>query len=63
LGLAALLRRIDTHGVNAAAEGVGHSIRSLSGILRKGVGGHTQHYGLFMMVGIVGFFLWAVLLR
>jgi multicomponent Na+:H+ antiporter subunit D len=61
LGVAAILRRIDSNLINAAAEGVGHSIRTLSGVLRTAFSGHVQHYGLIMAAGIIGLFLLAVL--
>jgi len=60
LGVAELLRRIDSGLVNAAAEGVGHQMRALSGVLRKASGGHVQHYGLIMTAGILGLFLLAL---
>jgi multicomponent Na+:H+ antiporter subunit D len=60
LGVAAVLRRIDSGLVNAAAEGVGHRVRALSGLLRKAFDGHVQHYGLIMAAGILGLFLLAL---
>ncbi len=51
LGVARLLRRIDSGVVDAAALGVGRLTRSLIGALRMTVSGNAQHYGLLMAAG------------
>jgi hypothetical protein len=63
LGLAAVLRRIDSRLINAAVEGTGPAVRTLSGWLRRAFSGHAQHYGLLMTAGILGLFLLVWLLQ
>ncbi|HIL38240.1 MAG: Na(+)/H(+) antiporter subunit D [bacterium] len=63
LGLAAVLRRIDSRLINAAVEGIGPAVRTLSGWLRRAFSGHAQHYGLLMTAGILGLFLLVWLLQ
>ena len=53
LGGADLLRRFDTHVVDAAAVGVGRLTEAFSQILKITVSGNTQHYGLIMAAGVL----------
>jgi multicomponent Na+:H+ antiporter subunit D len=53
LGAANLLRRIDSLVVDWALVGVGRSTEALSQVLKTGVSGHAQHYGLIMAAGIL----------
>ena len=53
LGGAYLLRRFDTHVVDAAAVGVGRLTQAFSQILKITVSGNIQHYGLLMAAGVL----------
>ncbi len=53
LGGADLLRRFDTHVVDAAAVGVGRLTEAFGQILKITVSGNTQHYGLIMAAGVL----------
>jgi multicomponent Na+:H+ antiporter subunit D len=53
LGVAALLRQLDTRVVDATAVGIGRLTQALSWHLRPAVSGHAQHYGLIMAAGVL----------
>ncbi len=51
LGVATLMRKLDTRVVDAAAVGVGRLTQAFSQVLRITVSGNAQHYGLVMAAG------------
>lgn len=51
LGMAKLLRELDSRVIDAAAVGVGRLTQGLSQILTTTVSGNVQHYGLIMAAG------------
>jgi len=53
LGAAAAMREIDASVVDRAAEGIGSVTDAVSQILRMGVTGHAQYYGLMMAAGVL----------
>ena len=53
LGVANLLRKLDSLVVDSALVGVGRSTQKLSQVLKLVMSGHTQHYGLIMAAGIL----------
>jgi multicomponent Na+:H+ antiporter subunit D len=53
LGVAELLRRVDSGVVDSVAVGVGRLTQASSRALRTLVSGHAQHYALMMAVGVV----------
>ena len=61
LGMASLLRKFDTHVVDASAMGVGRRTQALSQILKTTVSGHVQHYGLLMAAGALALLLLAMI--
>jgi multicomponent Na+:H+ antiporter subunit D len=61
LGAAQLLNRLDSLVVDSGLVGVGRSTRSLSQVLKAGVSGHAQHYGLIMAAGILALLILAVI--
>jgi multicomponent Na+:H+ antiporter subunit D len=63
LGIAHLLRRLDSLVVDPALVGLGRSTRIVSEALKTVVTGHAQHYGLMMAAGIVAILALALLLR
>jgi multicomponent Na+:H+ antiporter subunit D len=63
LGVAYLLRKIDSFVVDFAIVGVGRSTQSLSQGLKTLVSGNAQHYGLFMAAGILALLVLAISVR
>jgi multicomponent Na+:H+ antiporter subunit D len=63
LGVANLLRRLDSLVVDAAIVGVGRSTQSLSQVLKTVVSGNVQHYGLIMAAGILSLLVLAMFIR
>jgi multicomponent Na+:H+ antiporter subunit D len=63
LGVAYLLRKIDSFVVDFAIVGVGRSTQSLSQVLKTLVSGNAQHYGLFMAAGILALLVLAISVR
>jgi multicomponent Na+:H+ antiporter subunit D len=61
LGVASLLRKLDTRVVDTAAVGVGRLTQAFSQILKTTVSGHAQHYGLIMAAGAVALFALAMI--
>ena len=53
LGVARLLRKLDTHVVDFAVMSVGRLTQASSQILRTTVSGNAQHYGLLMAAGVL----------
>ena len=53
LGVARLLRRLDTGIVDYAVTSVGRLTQAFSRILKTTVSGNVQHYGLLMAAGIL----------
>ena len=60
LGVANLLRKLDSLVVDSALVGVGRSTQKLSQVLKIVMSGHTQHYGLIMAAGILVLLAFAV---
>jgi multicomponent Na+:H+ antiporter subunit D len=63
LGVANLLRKLDSLVVDAAIVGVGRSTLSLSQVLKTVVSGNVQHYGLIMAAGILSLLVLAIFIR
>jgi multicomponent Na+:H+ antiporter subunit D len=63
LGVANLLRKLDSRVVDAAIVGMGRSTQSLSQALRTVVSGNAQHYGLMMAAGILALLALAVFVQ
>ena len=63
LGVANLLRKLDSLVVDAAIVGMGRSTQSLSQALRTVVSGNAQHYGLMMAAGILALLALAVFVQ
>jgi multicomponent Na+:H+ antiporter subunit D len=53
LGVAGLLRKLDTHVVDHAVLSVGRLTQAFSQILKTTVSGNAQHYGLMMAAGVL----------
>ncbi len=53
LGVADLLRKLDSLVVDSALVGVGRSTQTFSQLLKTAENGHAQHYGLIMAIGIL----------
>ena len=53
LGVADLLRRVESRVVDSAFVGLGRSTQNFSQVLKTTADGHAQHYGLIMALGIV----------
>ena len=53
LGVANLLRKLDSLVVDSAIVGVGRSTQSLSQVLKMVENGQVQYYGLIMAAGIL----------
>ena len=53
LGVADLLRRVESRVVDSAFVGLGRSTQNFSQVLKTTADGHAQHHGLIMAVGIV----------
>ena len=63
LGVAELLRELDTLIVDSSIVGVGRSTQSLSEFLKTVVSGNAQHYGLIMSAGILALVALAVIAK
>jgi multicomponent Na+:H+ antiporter subunit D len=63
LGVAELLRELDTLIVDSSIVGVGRSTQSLSEFLKTAVSGNAQHYGLIMSAGILALVALAVIAK
>ena len=61
LGVARLLRELDTRVVDTAAVGLGRLTQAFSQILKTTVSGHAQHYGLIMAAGALALFALAMI--
>ena len=61
LGAARLLRGFDDLIVDGLLVGMGRRTQALSGVLRRAVSGHPQHYGLIMAAGVLTLVALAVL--
>ena len=61
LGVARLLRKLDTRVVDAAAVSVGRLTQTFSQILKTTVSGNAQHYGLIMAAGAMALLALAML--
>ena len=62
-GVANLLRKFDTGIVDSAAVSIGRLTKDFSQFLRTKVSGNAQHYGLFMVAGVLVLFALAMLLK
>jgi multicomponent Na+:H+ antiporter subunit D len=60
LGVANLVRNLDSFVVDSAIVGVGRSTQALSQILKTAVSGNAQHYGLIMAAGILALLALAI---
>jgi multicomponent Na+:H+ antiporter subunit D len=63
LGVAHLLRQLDSLVVDSTFVGVGRSTQTLSQLLKTVVNGNAQHYGLIMAAGILALVGLAILVR
>jgi multicomponent Na+:H+ antiporter subunit D len=63
LGIANVLRKIDSAVVDGSLVGVGRSTQSFSQVLKTVVSGNAQHYGLMMAAGILALMVVAILVR
>ncbi len=63
LGVANLLRRLDSLVVDDAIVGAGRSTQRLSQVLKTVVSGNVQHYGLIMAAGILSLLVLAIFIR
>jgi len=63
LGVANLLRKLDSRVVDSAIVSVGRSTQTLSQGLKMLASGNAQHYGLVMAAGILALFALAVFVR
>jgi multicomponent Na+:H+ antiporter subunit D len=63
LGVANLLRRLDSVVVDSTIVGVGRSTQTLSQVLKTMVSGNAQHYGLIMAAGILALLVLAISVR
>jgi len=63
LGVANLMRQLDTRVVDPAIVGVGRSTQTLNQALKTLVSGNAQHYGLMMGAGILVIVVLAILVR
>jgi multicomponent Na+:H+ antiporter subunit D len=63
LGVAYLLRTLDSFVVDAAIVGVGRSTQTASQVLKTMVSGNAQHYGLFMATGVLALLVLAISVR
>jgi multicomponent Na+:H+ antiporter subunit D len=63
LGVANLLRRLDSVVVDSAIVGVGRSTQTFSQVLKTLVSGNAQHYGLLMAAGILALLALAIAVR
>ena len=63
LGVADLLRQLDSLVVDSAFVGLGRSTQSLSQAMRTLASGNAQHYGLWMAAGAIALFGLAIFLR
>ena len=63
LGVAQILRKLDSLVVDSAIVGVGQSTRNFSEVLKTMASGHAQHYGLIMAAGILALLVLAVSIR
>ena len=61
LGVANVLRKLDSRVVDSAAVGVGRLTQVSSQILKTTVSGNAQHYGLIIAAGVVALLLLAML--
>ena len=61
LGVANVLRKLDSRVVDSAALGVGRLTQVSSQILKTTVSGNAQHYGLLIAAGVVALLLLAML--
>ncbi len=61
LGVANVLRKLDSRVVDSAAVGVGRLTQFSSQILKTTVSGNTQHYGMLIAAGVVALLLLAML--
>src|SRR5713226_3476128 len=63
LGVANLLRKLDSRVVDSAIVGVGRTTQTLSQVLKTAVSGNAQHYGLIMAAGILSLLALAIFIR
>jgi multicomponent Na+:H+ antiporter subunit D len=63
LGVANLLRKVDSVVVDSAIVGVGRSTQNFSQVLKTVVSGNAQHYGLIMAAGILALLALAIAVR
>jgi multicomponent Na+:H+ antiporter subunit D len=63
LGVAQILRKLDSLVVDSAIVGVGQSTRNFSEVLKTMASGNAQHYGLIMAAGILALLVLAVSIR
>jgi multicomponent Na+:H+ antiporter subunit D len=63
LGIAQLLRQLDSFVVDSAIVGVGRSTETFSQVLKTAVSGNAQHYGLFMAAGVLALIVLAILVQ
>ena len=63
LGVARLLRKLDTHVVDFAVMSVGRLTQAFSQVLKTTVSGNAQHYGLLMAAGVLALMALAMLLQ
>jgi multicomponent Na+:H+ antiporter subunit D len=63
LGVAQILRKLDSLVVDSAIVGAGQSTRNLSEVLKTMASGNAQHYGLIMAAGILALLVLAVSIR
>jgi multicomponent Na+:H+ antiporter subunit D len=63
LGVAQILRKLDSLVVDSAIVGVGQSTRNFSEVLKTMASGNAQYYGLIMAAGILALLVLAVSIR
>ena len=63
LGVADLMRQLDSLVVDNAFVGLGRSTQGLSQLLKTMASGNTQHYGLIMAAGILALMILAIFVR
>jgi multicomponent Na+:H+ antiporter subunit D len=63
LGVAQILRKLDSLVVDSAIVGAGQSTRNLSEVLKTMASGNAQHYGLIMATGILALLVLAISIR
>src|SRR6266545_4958043 len=63
LGVARLMRQVDSLAVDSTFVGLGRSTQSLSEALKTAMSGNAQHYGLLMAAGVLALVVFAILVQ